>query len=186
MIASIFVPFLDGLTLAIRVFVGLLLLLGVKHKSSRRSEFVAIVRDYQLMPDRMAAIVAHGIVAAEGAIGVALLIWPSSLPAGIAASSLFAVFAIAVTLNLLRGRRDLMCGCDNDGAISWAVVLRNIILGCVVLGGAWYGAERHHGLIDWASATLCGVALLGVYEAAHRLWAIGMPVNSPAGNRRMV
>lgn len=186
MIASMVLSFLGGLALSIRVFVSLMLLLSARRKLSQLSEFAGVVRNYQLIPDRMVVAAANGIVATEGAVGVALFIWPSSLLPAVAASSLFAVFAVAVMLNLIRGRRDLMCGCDNDGTIAWSVVWRNVFLGCVVSGGAWYGAERLNDVIDWVSAVLCGVSLLGVYEAVHGLLAIGLLVNSPIGSRKMV
>jgi hypothetical protein len=45
------------------------------------------------------------------------------------ALALFALYGAAITINLLRGRQHIDCGCGGDGTpISWGLVLRNAVL----------------------------------------------------------
>ena len=50
--------------------------------------------------------------------------------ASLAATSLFVLFAIAISVNLLRGHTDLTCGCFGGAGIpvSWKLVLRDLAL----------------------------------------------------------
>ena len=50
------------------------------------------------------------------------------------ALSLFVLYAVAISINLFRGRRHIDCGCGGDGtAIGWGLVVRNVVLAGLAL-----------------------------------------------------
>jgi Methylamine utilisation protein MauE len=117
--------------LFVRTFIGLVLLSAAIPKLGNLRSFVEVVRNYGLLPDRAATPAASLFPLAELAIGLSLLSgslapWPA-----LAANVLFMIFGGAVAINLLRGRRDVSCGCFGphmDRDLSWWLVVRNTIL----------------------------------------------------------
>ncbi|MGI9075235.1 MAG: MauE/DoxX family redox-associated membrane protein [Bryobacteraceae bacterium] len=93
--------------------------------------FCHIVQGYNLLPDRAANVVGHTIpifeLLAAGSLLSGWLVWAG---AGLSAL-LFGTFGVAVTANLLRGRRNIPCGCfQSFGSdhLTWGLVTRNVIL----------------------------------------------------------
>ncbi|ARU60266.1 hypothetical protein CBW65_03700 [Tumebacillus avium] len=115
-------------------------------KRSKMEEHVAIVADYRILPEAMVRPLAIGEVYVEGALAVLLLIGSlrdSLLPwAALGSLLLLAVYSAAIGINLLRGRREISCGCGGvagNHLLSWKLVLRNLVLmaGC---GWVWKNA----------------------------------------------
>jgi hypothetical protein len=80
---------------------------------------------------------ATGIPLAELLAGLGLISGFWLVPAIVLAMALFVVFCIAITINLVRGRRDLSCHCGGvigNHLISWWLVGRNglLIIGLVI------------------------------------------------------
>jgi len=76
-------------------------------------------------------ILATGIPLAELLAGLGLLSGFWLVPAIVLALALFVVFCVAITLNLVRGRRDLSCHCGGaigNHLISWWLIGRNGLL----------------------------------------------------------
>ncbi|MGB6182571.1 MAG: MauE/DoxX family redox-associated membrane protein [Rhodococcus sp. (in: high G+C Gram-positive bacteria)] len=89
---------------------GILLVAGVpKIKDDGRT--VRAVRGYKLLPDPMAVLVGKTLAPVEVIVGAALVLGMAPLVSGVLAALLFASFFVGLTVNLLRGRRDLDCGC---------------------------------------------------------------------------
>jgi hypothetical protein len=156
---------------------ALLLLTTAIHKARDLAAFRAAIVGYALAPERLAGAIALGFAAAEAAIGVALVA-PASLglrdAALFATASLLALYALAIAVNLARGRRDIDCGCAGPNAkqpLSEWLLARNALLvvaALVCLGGA---SARPLVWID-ALTISGGVALLAAtWLAAHRLLA---------------
>jgi hypothetical protein len=111
-----------------------LLLLGagtVKLFSMRQME--SLVRAYDLLPQSMVPYASGGLPILEIVAGA--LLAAKASPGRELAAGLFLLFSIAITANLLRGRKHLKCGCfgSNSQTISWALVARNMICACVVI-----------------------------------------------------
>lgn len=141
-------PALDPLfrltiTLALAVLFGS----AAFEKISARAEWPGVVRNYRVIPERVAGSAAAAILAAElltagGLLAASvLLVAPASpLPALAAtllqvgaatAAGLLLLFAWALALNLRRGRTHIDCGCFGSrlgsGIAKW-MVWRNLIL----------------------------------------------------------
>jgi hypothetical protein len=66
------------------------------------------VAAYQIAPERISELVGYILPPAEIVLGIAMLFIPQL---SAAAMLLFAAFAVAIGVNLLRGRTELRCGC---------------------------------------------------------------------------
>lgn len=107
-------------------------------KSAQLGLFRDAVANYQIVPVRLVSSVAWGVPIAEILIG-ALLASAAMRPVGlVGAAAVLTVFAIAMAINLVRGRR-IDCGCGGSRQsrdISWWLVLRNVsLVGLLVLSG---------------------------------------------------
>ncbi len=135
---------LMSVRLFVRLLLGVLLLSVGASKLVHPRQFERDIQDYQVVPSTLASksvcsmTLALGIPLAELLAGLGLLSGFWLVPAALLAMSLFIVFCIAITINLVRGRRDLSCHCGGalgNHLISWWLVGRNglLIVGLLVL-----------------------------------------------------
>ena len=120
-------------------FTGLLLLLAGVTKLTGGERFAEAVRAYRLVPEPLVGGVARALTWAEILAGAGLLTGFLQGWAARAAVCLFLLFAAAVSINLLRGRRFISCGCFGAGKgtrLSWGLVGRNVLLGVLALKAA--------------------------------------------------
>lgn len=106
-----------------------------KLRNPRR--FVETVADYDVVPSRLAPIVAGGVVLVEALLAVCLvgnLLLPIALPL---AAVTFAGFLVVVAISLKRGRY-VDCGCFGASSepISGVTVVRLALLGSAAVLGA--------------------------------------------------
>jgi hypothetical protein len=115
--------------------VGLLLLAAGAGKILTIGEFRKLLAAYDVLPSRVVAMCSLVIPSSEMLVAVALLSGRHRSVTGCAAAGLFLVFAGGITANLVRGRRDLPCGCfgRRSEAISWYLVARNLALAAIAL-----------------------------------------------------
>lgn len=169
---------------ALSVALGLMLAGAAWHKLSSLSEFRAVLADYQLLPSFVVAPAALLIPASEILLGLA---WLAGFARGIVApltAAMFAVYAIAIAINLLRGRLHISCGCGLGGAssenqpLSWVLVVRNAVLVMLALLPLLTESERSFGWFDWLTfiATVLTSALL--YLGASQLLQNGSAIRS--------
>lgn len=136
-----------------RYAVAFTLLSAALPKILSRHEFERAVDNYALLPLRFVGPVAVWLPRLELAIGLFLLAGIAVSPVSALASMLLVLFAIAVALNLARGRR-IDCGCFSAVAprtIGWRLVLGDLVLAGMaalvavadpgVLTLAWSGTE---------------------------------------------
>ena len=84
------------------------------------------------MPAGMSRPIAQLLPFAEVVIGVTLLLDRLKPWSALSASGLFLAFSFAVAINILRGRRNIACGCfgsELEDHLSWGIVFRNVVLG---------------------------------------------------------
>ncbi|WP_072804231.1 MauE/DoxX family redox-associated membrane protein [Rhodococcoides yunnanense] len=91
--------------------IGAVLLVAGVPKVGDRARMARVVRGYKLLPDAMAAVVGAVLPWAEIVLGVVLILGLAPAIGGALATALFAAFFTGLTVNLLRGRVDLDCGC---------------------------------------------------------------------------
>ena len=111
------------------VLFAMLLATAAWHKWSDRHEFARALAAYRLLPDGALMPVTIGLALLETAL-VPMLTWPVTRGVAFAlAAVLMLVYAAAMAINLLRGRRDIDCGCGGETQrLSWALPARNGVL----------------------------------------------------------
>lgn len=113
---------------------GFAILLGasVWRKARGFDGFLAVLADYRLVPGWALRPAALAIASCEGALAGIWLVSPwhveASILAGVGTALLMAVYGGAITLNLLRGRSWIDCGCGGGEQLSWILVVRNLVL----------------------------------------------------------
>jgi len=125
---------LPHLTLALAL--ATLFAASAAHKLRVREQWPAVVRQYRLLPDVLAAPVAALLPLTE-ALAAAGLLWPRTRDAGaLTAAALLLAYAAALAINLRRGRASIDCGCfgsqRRQGIAPW-MVGRNLVLAAVAL-----------------------------------------------------
>lgn len=124
------------LALAARTFGVLLFATALWSKLRNFDEFTSIVARYLNARLEIARIAATMVMLLEG-ITVALLLAPFAGAAGAAvAIFLLLAFAAAMTMALLRGERELDCGCMSSALsqrVRPALVLRNLMIAVCML-----------------------------------------------------
>lgn len=131
------------------LFVGCFALLfatAALHKLRGLAQFAAVLHAYRVLPEA-AAPLAPLVPLSELAVALALLVPAARTPAALAGAALLTAYAAAIGINLLRGRRDLACGCggpDEARPIAPWMVGRNLLLATLLAGT----------LIPWAGRAL--------------------------------
>jgi uncharacterized membrane protein YphA (DoxX/SURF4 family) len=135
------------------------------HKLSGLDRFEAVLRDYRLLPALVSRPLTLLIPAIELMLGLG---WISGLLpriTALASASLVATYALAIGINLVRGRIYIDCGCgfgaftNEEQALSSSLVARNILLIGLAILSLVPAAERDLGVTDY------GVVLAGLLTA---------------------
>jgi uncharacterized membrane protein YphA (DoxX/SURF4 family) len=172
-------PFFEFVT-AVRIATALIFLTAALGKMRRWSAFEGVLANYRLLPEALNRPAAWLLPPAEILLALALAL---GLPdAEIAASGLLSVFAAAMAINLMRGRRYIDCGCFDASlrqTLRWPLVVRNIALSVLLM----VAARSRDAVHPWDGATLItgslgGAAFFMVVQCANILAAL------PAKRRR--
>ncbi len=148
---------------------GLALLFGFAagHKLADRGRFLAVLADYDLLPERLVPL-AWVMVAAAEVVVVPLLAWPGFRTTGAClAVALLSAYAIAIAVNLLRGRTRIDCGCLGFGRrdrITWNMVARNLALVAPALALLLPEGQRELEALD--ALTICAGLVASAVLAA--------------------
>jgi uncharacterized membrane protein YphA (DoxX/SURF4 family) len=160
-----------SIALAARLLGALVFAAAVAGKMKHRHELAGVVANYRLLPEPLAAPVAWMIVGLE-CLAVLLLVSGVGLVAGAAlAIVLLAGFALAMGINLARGRREIDCGCFQSGLrqrLSMALVARNVLLAALlspILAAPVPGATP----LQWVDGLAAGLAAYALYQVLGEL-----------------
>jgi uncharacterized membrane protein YphA (DoxX/SURF4 family) len=113
-----------------RYVLAFILLTAAVPKLVSRSEFERAVANYDVIPPALVTPVAAWLPRIELACALTLLLGIAVSPVAALAGVLMLAFAVAVTTNLLRGRR-IDCGCYSAVAprrIGWWLVVGDLVL----------------------------------------------------------
>jgi hypothetical protein len=152
--------------------IALLFATAGSHKLRGLSHFAEIVAAYRVLPPALARRIAWLVPCLELTIALALIWEPSRRPAVVAASGILIAYATAMAVNLVRGRRDLDCGCGTARArrpvAAW-MIWRNSSLAAALGLAALPWSSRQLELPDFL--TVMGGLAAGVmlYLAIDRL-----------------
>lgn len=144
------------------------------HKLSDVEGFKETLQNYNLLPQALVTIVAILLPFVELCAGVTML-WPTTSNIGAElASFLFISYAAAISINLLRGRDNIDCGChwssDSHQRLSWQLVARNGVLIGLSLS-VMTSQSRALGGVDGLIIVVTSLSILLLYLIADRLIA---------------
>jgi uncharacterized membrane protein len=154
---------------------GLLFAVAGAHKLRERADFAEILAGYRVLPARLVSAASLLVPTLECLIAIGLLVPSVRERASLVGGVLLAVYAAAMGLNLLRGRRQLSCGClgpHGGGAISAALVGRNVLVALALAAAGsirWSGRPASWLDVGTMLAAICAMALL--YSAVNGLLA---------------
>jgi hypothetical protein len=139
------------------------------HKLSDFSTFTGFVADYQVTPEAAVAGVSRAVVAAEVAVPLTLLAFPTRHAGALLAMAMLLGYAAAIALNILRDRRHINCGCGGaEQLLDWSLVLRNIALAGIaglVLLSNWSEVS----FVEAATAAAAGLTLWWAFLVVEQL-----------------
>ena len=160
-------------TVLLTAAVALLFAISASHKLRSPQHFSAVLADYQLLPGVLVPAASWGVIAAELAV-VVLVLLGQTVPAMALAALMMVAYSFAIALNLKRGRRDIDCGCSGPAAsqtLSGWLLVRNLLLLAVIALALLPAQTRDLGWFDWISVALGLAAAAALYGAANTLIA---------------
>jgi len=150
--------------IAVGTIVGalaLVMLAAAWHKLSAPEEFVGALAAYQLIPDTVVWPVARLLPVVEALLGVGLLVPVTRQAALLGVAALVLLYAVAMGINLARGRRSIDCGCGGAAhPLSWGLVGRNLVLAAAATLASRPTLER---TMDWIDALTLVFGVLAFY-----------------------
>jgi hypothetical protein len=124
------------ITTTIVICMSLLFAISAIHKLRDPSAFQTAMDGYRLVPPALLGIAAKTLMASELIAAVMLLI-PLTRSIGLGVVlALLSIYTLSISVNLLRGRRDIDCGCHGPASkqlLSWWLVSRNLVFAALVL-----------------------------------------------------
>ncbi len=145
------------------------------HKLSGLGRFEAVLRDYRLLPAFMSRPLTLLIPAIELTLGLG---WISGLLpriAALASAGLLATYALAMGINLVRGRIYIDCGCGfgaatgKEQALSLSLVARNTLLIGLALLPLMPTTGRDLGITDFAVVVVSVLTATLLYAGSGQL-----------------
>ncbi|CFX58350.1 Methylamine utilization protein MauE [Candidatus Filomicrobium marinum] len=174
-------------TIFVRSFLALLFAGAAYSKLRHQEEFYGVVRNFRLMPDWLAYPFAMILPWLELAVAVGLVVDRAMPVAAVAASSLLIVFALAIAINVARGRKAIDCGCFRTGYrqnLSWLLVLRNVLLaGAGLILVLAPQAVRTATVVDFMSGVLAALVAMTLYFTSGLLTGVA---NTARNNGHLV
>jgi hypothetical protein len=158
--------------LAGRVCAGLVFILAAADKILHWRVLEGVIRNYRLLPDAMVKPAAYLLPPVELAVGCALLSGMLLVPAAGSAMALLLLFAVAMAVNIRRGRHFIDCGCHQSflrQTLRPALVVRNLILTAMLAPGL-FGLQIPSGGASVGLAA--GVALFLFYLLGNTIAAL--------------
>lgn len=159
--------------------------LAFAHKAATPRAFRDAVAGYRLVPAPLTGAVAGAVAACELVLAGALLLPATSPAAALGSAALLALYALAMAVNLARGRRDLDCGCAAPGRsqpLGVGLLVRNGLLAGLSLVAALPLAGRGLGWLDAITVAAAAATLLLLHAGAEAALA-NAPRSKALGRR---
>lgn len=151
---------------------ALLFLHAAWHKWRAGVRFEAQLAEYRLLPEALVPGTARVLMLLEFAVALGLVLPLLRQPAALVAAGLLALYAIAIAVNLVRGRHHIDCGCgDTPQLLSVWLVLRNLFLLAAALVSALPAAPRAPATLDLLLGMFAMSALILTWLMLEQLLA---------------
>lgn len=158
------------ITIVIATSLAILFLLAARHKLAEPQRFEAQLAAYRLLPDSMLSPIARTLPFVELAVATGMLFTATRPMAGLVAATLLTVYALAMAINIKRGRSKIDCGCgDTPQPLSALLLLRNTILACGALLMLAPAMSRSLGVVDMLFAALLVIIFVLSYIMLEHL-----------------
>ncbi len=160
------------------LFLGLVLAVSAVSKLQRPDEFQGVVANYRLLPSFLVAPFARLLPWLEMACAVALLVPPLRAVAAYVAAGLFVMFALAIAINVGRGRTHIDCGCVRRPTSMSRIGMFHVLRALGLAGVSLYAASISLNVTEVSAASwLMGIAAAAMiamlYIAADVM--VGLP-----------
>jgi len=140
------------------------------HKLSEPELFEGALAAYRLLPPSTVGAVARGLPLLEAALGIGILVPATRSIALVAVALLLLAYAAGMGINLVRGRRDIDCGCGGDShPLAWSLVLRNLVLVAAAVLASGPTLDRDMAWTDAVTLVLGILAFYGLYLMVDEL-----------------
>ena len=161
-----------ALHITLRAALALLFVWAACHKLRDREAFRTTLANYALVPQRWLRSVSMLLIGLELSVAAGLCIPAVTAAAAYAAAGLLAFYTGAIGINLIRGRRNIDCGCAGPlrrQPISAALVLRNAVLAGAALACALPVSSRALTWVDGFTLVASATTLVLLYAAVDGL-----------------
>lgn len=160
-----------SLVIACRVLIALVFASAALGKVRHLQEFVGVVANYRLLPQRAAPAFAIAVVLVEATVALSMPLDATARAGGLVGAAALGAFAFAISVNLARGRTEIDCGCFQGAlrqSLSLGLLVRNAALALIALWAALPLAPiaKPIEVIDGVAA---GLVLFVLYRAAGQL-----------------
>lgn len=159
------------LTRALGATLSVVFLVGAWNKLKDPLVFSGALDNYRLLPERLVPLVAGVLPIVELSAGGLLLFPDTAYFGGVLALLLLLTVTAAVAINVLRGHTRIDCGCGglSGQPLSWALVVRNLLLMAMVGLAMQDAAVRALVWADYLTVGGAVLALVGLYVSANQL-----------------
>ncbi len=162
------------ITITVSICMSLMFGFAAVHKLKAGAVFRATLDEYQLVPRMLSGVIAVLFIVAELLAAILVLV-PAVRTTGLMIMAiLLFIYTAAISINLLRGRRDIDCGCSGPASrheLSGWLVLRNLVLLSLVLLAASPLAERPMNWLDVVVVLFSVMVASGLYMGMNQLLA---------------
>jgi hypothetical protein len=163
------------LALAIRTLAALVFLTAAYGKLRHLTAFQGVVANYRLLPDGLVSFAAYLLAPVEALLGAALIVEPRSPWPPALAAALLLLFALAMGVNVARGRRQIDCGCFQSAlkqTLSWTLVIRNVLLCLLLVVAALFSTAVSNDAFAIINGVLAGSVLFLILQGLTLLWSL--------------
>lgn len=167
----------QGIQFSVAIFLLLFFAGSGYHKLQNFNTFKGTMEGYGLVPSVLISPVAAGLVVAEFATAL-LVVLPGYEPVGaLLAITLLGLYALVMGVALMRGLTGVDCGCSWGGSkesapLSMPLIGRNLVLILLAALAVMPGATREIFWMDWVTAFMASGAVLLMYQAFESLVVI--------------
>ncbi|MNC26929.1 Methylamine utilization protein MauE [compost metagenome] len=176
---------MDSLALGFRLLVAVMFLTSFLEKIRNYNLHLFILKDYKIIPHKLVNLFGALDVIAQILIALSFILGVWIYAGYVTSSILLFTYAIAISINLLRGRNNISCGCGGlvgNHQISWWLVFRNLlivsmlILLCYLpneLGNSYYifvGEYNRAYNITYFFTLIVTISILVFFYISKQLW----------------
>lgn len=167
------------ITMAAVLTLSVIFASAASHKIIHRAWFRRQVQEYELIHPLLVPAAAIMLPITELIIALGLL-WSNSRPyAAVLVLLVITTYALAIAINLIKGRKDIDCGCSGPGMqqpLQPGLLLRNLFLAILAFFALLPALSRSLSLFDSFVMLLAATVLILLYTAAD-LWLANRPAS---------